>query len=153
RQWFPIANPTDLPGGRSLAMAFGAPADDFASLSDFIYVGKPGGRMYVTYTGGGVGQVANPAPGSVWKDISAGLSGEVRAIAPNPTRGSREVYAVTTSGVFYMADSNAVGATWVDITGNLFSNQLFRTMFNDPAQVLDNAGTNGAPRTLRVLEA
>jgi hypothetical protein len=35
-QWFPIADPTDLDGTQSLAMAFGAPANALAPLSDFI---------------------------------------------------------------------------------------------------------------------
>jgi subtilisin-like proprotein convertase family protein len=128
-QWFPIADPGDLDGNQSLAMAFGAPADANAPLSDFIYVGTNGGKIFVTFTGGGVG--------SPWKNISAGLSGgAVQAIVTNPTRGSHEAYAVTSGGVFWMADSSVAAPAWVNITGNLFSASMTRVLFNDPSQAL-----------------
>ncbi|MFO0841893.1 MAG: tandem-95 repeat protein [Gemmataceae bacterium] len=130
RQWFPIADPSDLAGGQSLAQAFGAPANDQAPLSDFIYVGTNGGNIFVTFNGGGVG-----GGSASWKNISAGLSGgSVMAIVTNPTRGSREAYAVTRGGVFWMADSGAANATWVQITNGLFSPTLTRVLYNDPAQ-------------------
>src|SRR5439155_4969783 len=42
----------------------------------------------------------------------------------------------TARGVYWMADSSAAAPTWVNITGNLFSAALTRTLFNDPAQAL-----------------
>jgi subtilisin-like proprotein convertase family protein len=129
-QWFPIADPGDLDGTYAPAMAFGAPsALGSTILDDFIYAGTSGGHIYVTFTGGGVG--------TPWTNISAGLSGGgVQSIAPNPNRGSREAYAVTSGGVFWMADSGAAGATWVNLTGNLFSANMTRVLYNDPAQSL-----------------
>jgi hypothetical protein len=50
----------------------------------------------------------------------------------NPTRGSHEAYAVTQDGgVYHMVDASAGNATWVNITGNLFS--LTHNPFNNPA--------------------
>jgi len=76
-QWFPIADPGDLDGTYAPAVAFGAPETPTAPLSDFIYAGTTGGKIFVTFKGGGVG-----AP---WKDISAGLDGsEVRSSSRTP---------------------------------------------------------------------
>jgi large repetitive protein len=120
--WFSIAEPSVLDGTVANALAFGAP--DFASgttpaagqLGDFIYAGTTGGHIYVTFTGGGSGQ------GNAWNNISAGLDGSaVQMIVADPTRTSHDAYAVTSNGVYYMANSAATGATWVNITGNLFS--------------------------------
>ena len=111
-------------GSQSLAMAYGAPdpADPTGALNNFIYVGTNSGAMWVTFAGGGGGA------GNAWIDLSAGLSGAVQSIVPNPQRGSHEAYAVTSTGVFYMADSkldpiNNPTPTWVDITGNLWQIQ------------------------------
>ena len=47
-----------------------------------------------------------------WINISAGLDGSaVESIITDPTRGSHDAYAVTTSGVFYMANSIPVNFT------------------------------------------
>jgi hypothetical protein len=75
------------------------------------------GNIFVTEVGGGVGigGVNN------WKDISAGLDGsDVMKIVPNPTRGSHEAYAVTENGVYHMLDYTVPGATWINITANIF---------------------------------
>jgi subtilisin-like proprotein convertase family protein len=134
KQWFPIADPTDLDGSQSLAMAYGAPVNATAPLSDFIYVGTKAGNVFVTFTGGGVGPYSGASP---WKNISAGLDGRVvEAIVTNPARGSHEAYAVTDGGVFWMQDSSAANPTWVNISNGLFSAGLTRTLFNDPAQAL-----------------
>ena len=126
-QWFPIGDPGDLDGTYAPALAFGAPVDANAPLSEFIYAGTTGGKIFVTFTGGGVG--------TPWKNISAGLTGgAVQFIVANPTRGSHEAYAVTSGGVFWMANSSVANPTWVNVTGNLFSAGLMRTLFNDPAQ-------------------
>src|SRR5207253_7875507 len=61
-QWFPIGDPSDLDSTYAPALAFGAPASQFAPLSDFIYVGTSGGNIFVTFTGGGAG--------SPWKPLS-----------------------------------------------------------------------------------
>ena len=101
-------------GSQSLAMAFGAPDPGapagIGNLDNFLYVGTNSGQMYVSRDGGGS-----------WTNITAGLSGSVQSIVPNPTRGSHEAYAVTSNGVFHIADSTVPGATWTNISGNLFS--------------------------------
>ena len=128
-QWFPIGDPSDLDSTYAPALAFGAPANATAPLSNFIYAGTVNGHIFVTTTGGGVG--------TPWKNISNGLDNSpVQFIVTNPTRGSNEAYAVTSTGVFWMPDSSVAAPTWINITGNLFSAALVRTLFNDPAQAL-----------------
>jgi subtilisin-like proprotein convertase family protein len=132
RTWVVIGNPTALDSTQSFAMAFGAPqpSDPTGALNDFLYVGTNGGHIFVTFTGGG-------ANGNTWTNLSAGLDGSpVEAIVTNPTRGSREAYAVTLNGVYHMVDAAATGATWINITGNLFSliNNAF-TPFQDSTQL------------------
>jgi subtilisin-like proprotein convertase family protein len=137
-QWFPIAEPSDLDGTYAPALAFGAPETANSPLSGFIYAGTIGGKIvagkvqsgkiFVTFTGG--------AP---WKDISAGLDADgsaVQYIVANPTRGSHEAFAVTTTNVYWMPDSSVASPTWVKITGNLFDAALTRKIFNDPNQAI-----------------
>ena len=128
KRWFPIANPTDLDSTHASALAFGAPAVGSATVDTFLYAGTKGGKIFVTFTGGGVG-----VP---WKNISAGLTGggAVEQIIPDPTRGSHALYAVTTTGVFFMADSSIAAPTWVNLTGNLLVGSPTRMLFNDPQQ-------------------
>jgi len=128
-QWFPIAEPSDLDGSYAGALAFGAPsAPGNVALNDFIYAGTSGGHIYVTTVGGGDGGGA-----AVWKNISAGLDGSsVEQIVTNPNRGSDEAYAVTTTGVFWTPDS--LTTAWKNISGNLFSATLTRTLYDDPNQ-------------------
>ncbi len=127
--WFQIADTTDLDGTQPTALAYGAPDPAVqgaqGNLDDFIYVGTFGGRIFVTFVGGG------STPGvNNWIDISAGLDGStVEDIVTNPLRGNREAYAVTTRGVYYMADSRATGASWQNITGNLLN--LTHNIFGD----------------------
>jgi large repetitive protein len=115
--WFSIGEPSVFDGTYLSALDFGAPQPSQPNqpppaLSDYIYAGTKGGKIFVTTKGGGA--AAN------WKDISAGLDGStVQQIVANPTRGSNEAYAVTSTGVFWMADWNATGATWVNLTNNL----------------------------------
>ena len=106
--WFDIGDPAVFgsPGSFSLALAYGAPdpnaPDGVGNLGNFIYVGTGTGQIYVTQDGGGSGGSNN------WINISAGLDGSsVRSIITDPIRGSHDAYAVTTNGVFYMADSIA----------------------------------------------
>ena len=81
-------------------------------------MGTHAGRIYVTQDGGGTGTSNN------WINISAGLDGSVvESIDPDPTRGSHDAYAVTSSGVFYIANSipsaSNPSPTWIPITGNI----------------------------------
>jgi subtilisin-like proprotein convertase family protein len=127
--WIPIAEPgtfaapgqtgSGVDGTGPGAVAFGAAASATTLTNNFIYAGTTGGRIFVTTTGGGQ-----------WGNISAGLDGAtVVRIVPNPATGSREVYAVTTSGVFYKADGTDLATPWTSVTGNLFS--LTRAVFGD----------------------
>jgi subtilisin-like proprotein convertase family protein len=134
RTWLQIADPSVLDSTQSFAMAFGSPQPDdpTGALNDFLYVGTQAGHIFVTFDGGG-------ANGNDWINLSAGLDGSaVRSIVTNPTRGSREAYAVTLNGVYHMVDAKASGATWVRINGNLFqvTHNVF-TPFNDAAQLTD----------------
>ena len=106
--WFDVGDPGVFgsPGSFSLALAYGAPdpsaPEGVGNLGNFIYVGTQTGQIYVTQDGGGNGTSNN------WINISAGLDGEaVKAIITDPIRGSHDAYAVTTDGVFYMANSIA----------------------------------------------
>jgi subtilisin-like proprotein convertase family protein len=127
KRWFAVANPTDLDSTHADALAFGAPAPNSNTLDTFLYAGTQGGKVFVSFTGGGVG-----VP---WKNISAGLDGSaVEQIIPDPTRGSHALYAITTKGVFFMADSSIAAPTWVNITGNLLVGSPSRILFNDPNQ-------------------
>ncbi len=112
--WTQLGDNTTFGGSRSLAMAFGAPDPTapagVGNFDNFLYVGTDAGKIYMSQDGGGV-----------WTNISAGLSGSIQSIVPNPTRGSHEAYAVTSNGVFHIADSTAANASWTNITGNLYS--------------------------------
>ena len=123
----------DFDGTYAPALAYGAPdpgaPNGIGNLNNFIYAGTVGGHIYVTTTGAGP-----------WTSISGGLDGSsVVQIYTNPNRGSHEAYAVTLKGVYYMADSLAAGATWVNITGNL--TQVQHNAFGNPASA-ENAVLN-----------
>ncbi|MEO6811427.1 MAG: Ig-like domain-containing protein [Isosphaeraceae bacterium] len=127
RFWFPIAEPGDLDSTIARVQAFGAPDPNGPSggvnLDDFLYLGTDGGHIYVTQTAGG------GSAGRQWTNLSAGLDGSsIQSIVTNPTRGSHEAYAVTSRGVYHIADSLAPGAIWTNITGNLF--QLTHDIFS-----------------------
>ena len=135
-------------GTYAAALTYGAPDPNapggLGNLNNFIYVGTIGtestggnvpGHIYVTQNGGGT-----------WQSISNGLDGSsVVAIYTNPNRGSHEAYAVTLNGVYYMANSLAPNATWVNITGNL--TQIQDNSFGDPTlaqnALLGYTGANG----------
>jgi subtilisin-like proprotein convertase family protein len=126
--WLEIAAASVLDGTQSLALAYGAPdptaPGGIGSLDNFIYVGTNGGHIFMTRTGGGTN-------GAQWVNISSGLDGSaVQDIVTDPTRGSHDAYAVTLKGVYYIADSTVAGATWTNITGNLF--QVMHNIFGDP---------------------
>jgi subtilisin-like proprotein convertase family protein len=110
--WFSIGEPSALDMSVANALTFGAPDPGAnGSADNFIYIGTTNGNIFVTFTGG-----------SPWTKLSGGLDGSsVQAIVANPAPGSHEVFAVTSGHVYHMADSSAPGATWQDITGNLFT--------------------------------
>ncbi len=117
--WSLIGKPSALDGSNAQALAYGAPDPNgpagLGNLDNFVYAGTTNGDLFVTFTGGGQN-------GDQWKNLSAGLDGSsIQQIVTNPTRGSHEAYAVTSKGVYHMVDSTAAGATWVNITGNLFN--------------------------------
>jgi subtilisin-like proprotein convertase family protein len=125
QNWFVIGQPGNLDNTHANALAFGAPPlNNNGNLNDFIYAGTNGGRVFVTFSGGG-------GVGNQWTQLGAGpLDGTpVHYISADPVRGSHDAYAVTSRGVYFMADSTQVGATWQNITGNLFS--ITHTPFGD----------------------
>ena len=122
--WFDIGEPSVFgsPNSFSNALAYGAPDPSaptgIGNLGNFIYVGTATGQIYVTQDGGGSGSSNN------WINISTGLDGSsVQSIITDPTRGSHDAYAVTSTGVFYIANSipsaTNLTPTWVNITGNI----------------------------------
>jgi subtilisin-like proprotein convertase family protein len=128
RFWLSIGEPGFLDGSYAPALTFGAPdpgaPGGIGNLDNFIYAGTVNGHIFMTRTGGG-------ANGNAWTNISSGLDGSaVVKIVTDPTRGSHDAFAVTLAGVYYMPDSTATGASWINITGNLFS--LTTTAFGDP---------------------
>ncbi|MFO0803072.1 MAG: VCBS repeat-containing protein [Gemmataceae bacterium] len=138
--WTVVADPnlagyTNV-GSYAQALAFGSPDPTFPDqFNNYLLAGTSGGQVWVTYTGG-----------SPWTNISAGLSGgAVQQIIPDPTRGSRAAYAVTSGGVFFKADTTPGAAPWVNITGNLFSRS--KPIFDDP----NAAPKNGVPAMMRNL--
>ena len=125
--WFEIGDPEvfNSPSGFSVALAYGAPDPNapagIGNLGNFMYVGTQNGEVFITQNGGGSGSSNN------WLNISLGLDGSpVQSIVTNPARGSHSAYAVTSTGVFYINDSVALGndptntdLQWVNITRNL----------------------------------
>ena len=114
--WNVIGNPGSLDGTYAPALAYGAPLTVASNnLDAFLYAGTSAGNIFVTQTGGG-------GSGNAWTKISGGLDGStIQRIITSPDRGSHEAYAVTSFGVYHIADSLAAGATWTSVTGNLFS--------------------------------
>jgi subtilisin-like proprotein convertase family protein len=129
-QWQVIGNPGDLDGTYAPAVVFGAPdpaaPGGIGNLGNFIYAGTIGGNIFVTRTGGG-------GAANAWQNIgntSNGLDGSsVVEIVTSPDRGSHAAYAITLRGVYYNPDTLAAGATWRNITGNLFS--ILQSPFGD----------------------
>src|SRR5262249_32070826 len=124
--WFDIGQPSvfNNPGSWSVALAYGAPDPNapagIGELGNFIYVGTATGQIYITQNGGGRGT------GNNWINISTELDGaRILQIITDPVGGSHDAYAVTATGVFYIADSvpSASNATpsWTNITGNIHS--------------------------------
>src|SRR5262249_32169268 len=126
KNWFVIGNPTHRDSPHAPALAVRAPDPPKPGvLVDFIYAGASGGRIFVTFVGGGFGGSTQ------WRNISTGLDGSaVQQIVTNPRRGSHQAYAVTLRGVYFLDDSSGPTPTWVNITGSLFA--LNHNVFQDP---------------------
>ena len=161
-QWQVIGAPAFLDGTYAPALAFGAPDpnDPTGATNNFLYAGTVGGNIFVTFTGGGSPTTNN------WINITngdlAGNTAGVLRIIPSPIRGSHEAYAVTTNGVYHIAESNpnanvpAALKTWtringpVDALGNPTTSNLFgmnNHPFNDP-----NLGADTLTKYLTSLE-
>ena len=123
--WSVIGEPSVLGDAYFPTLAFGAPVDPTSGITgDYIIGGNTKGQLYVTFDGGGTWTQLNTG------DLASNTS-PFRAIAPNPTPGSFEAYAVTADGVYHIADTRpGSGAVWKDITGNLF--QITHQIFGDP---------------------
>ena len=148
--WFQIGAPAVFgsPSGFSVALAYGAPDPSapagVGNLDNFMYVGTVNGRIFVSQTAGGT-----VGSGNAWTEISTGLDGSaIQRIITNPARGSHEAYAVTSNGVYYMADSIPSATnptpTWVNITGTLAAsihNQSY-TIFGQPYNPLTDTNPN-----------
>ncbi|MFO0805148.1 MAG: proprotein convertase P-domain-containing protein [Gemmataceae bacterium] len=125
--WVVKAQPGNLDGTPVLSVAFGASDPALPTLvNNFMYAGTNGGRIYSTTTGG--------TPWTLIGSAANGLNGAaVIRVIPNPQVGTKDVFALTTSGVFYKADGTTAAGNWVNITGNLFN--LTRTVFGNPADL------------------
>ena len=129
RIWSEIGSPSALDGTVAQALVYGAPdpsppGGGLGALNNYILAGTQGGKVFVTFTAGG-------GNGNQWINISGGLDGSpVEMIVTNPNRGSHEAYAVTQKGAYHIADTSA-GASWTNITGNLFG--VTDAQFNNPS--------------------
>ena len=135
--WTPVATgaASGFDGTYVQALAYGAPqpSDPTGANDTFYYAGTTKGDIYVTFTGGG--GTAN------WTNITngalAGNTAPILQIITNPNRGSNEAYAITTNGVYHIADSNQSDPVptamkqWVKVTGNLLTTQS-NPLFNNP---------------------
>jgi subtilisin-like proprotein convertase family protein len=123
--WVAEAQPLDLDGASVISVAFGASDPTKPTLTNnFLYAGTTAGDIFSTTTGGApwikIGSFANGLDGS-----------KVLRIEPDPKVGSKDVFAITTTGVFYKADGTTAAGNWSNITGNLFS--IKRSTFGDAA--------------------
>ena len=129
-------NTNPLDGTYAPAVAFGAPDPaNPNALDNFIYAGTSGGKIFVTFVGGGQN----------WTDISAGLDGSpVQRIDPSPGRGTYAAYAVTAGGVFFKADART-SDPWVNVTNNLFklTKPIFASPNPSPAAASDTQAIQG----------
>ena len=144
KTWFDVGTPATFgltatgtdDGETSFALAYGAPdpsaPEGVGNLGNFMYVGTQTGKIYVSQNAGGN-----------WLNISEGLDGSpVQQIITDPARGSHDAYAITTTGVFYLADSIVLAQNptvaadgWVNITGDLkaLSYSIFGTGYTPGA--------------------
>jgi subtilisin-like proprotein convertase family protein len=131
--WNSIGTPAQLGNSYGSALAFGAPEPGVVNPGNFdrfIYVGTESGRVFISQDRGGN-----------WTEVSGGLDGSpILKIIPRPDRDSREAYAVTRNGVYRIANSTAAGATWQNITGNLFQVQRTSLVQGVPSQPILRSG-------------
>ena len=131
KTWVTKAQPSQLDGFPIVSVAFGASDPALPTLTNnFLYAGSTGGRIFSSTTGG--------AP---WTQIGSGPLGglggngldgsSILRIVANPKVGTKDVFALTTTGVFYKADGTLAAGNWVNITGNLFA--LTRSNFGNVA--------------------
>ncbi|QDV39602.1 Ig-like domain-containing protein [Tautonia plasticadhaerens] len=139
--WLEVGVPAALGSSYFPALAFGAPEPGAqpGNVGDYIVGGNNAGGIYITLTGGG-------AAGNQWTQINngalAGNTSPVRAIATNPIRGTFEAYALTDGGLYHIADTRpSSGATWTDITANLFS--ITHQIFGDEDATAPLLAANG----------
>ena len=125
RNWTTVASgaSSGFDGSYVQALAYGAPdpSDPTGANDTFYYAGTTSGHIYVTFTGGG--GTAN------WTNITNGdlasNTSPILQIITNPNRGSNEAYAITTNGIYHIADSNqndpvpSAMKQWVKINGPL----------------------------------
>ncbi len=147
--WTELAEPTIFENTPFTipALAYGAPDPNGpgikGALDNYMLIGNTSGHIFVTFTGGGNGSGNTNA----WIPLSNGLDGSsVQRIITDPTRGTHDAYAVTTTGVFYNANTAAANSTWVNITGDLYSQTT--TPFGDANltnSALDPYDTNKTP--------
>ena len=127
-----------------------APGVGIGDLGEFIYVGTATGQIYVTQDGGGAAQQL---------DQYLHRAGRLRSPADHhrPDRGSHDAFAVTTDGVYYMANSIPSASnptpTWINITGDLraLTYSIFGQSY-DPATDL-NAKPYALAETLTSIAA
>ncbi len=128
--WISVGAPANLDSTPVLSVAFGASDPARPTLTNnFLYAGTNSGRIFSTTTGGTpwtpIGTIANGLA------INGQSPGAVIRIVPNPQVGTKDVFAITTGGVFYKADGTTATGNWVNITGNLFN--VTRTVFGNVA--------------------
>ena len=98
------------------------------NLGNFIYVGTATGQIYATQVGGG-SSTSTGASSNSWILVGStanGLDGsQIKSIVTDPVRGSHEAYAVTSKGVYFIANSIPSATnptpTWINITGDIFT--------------------------------
>jgi subtilisin-like proprotein convertase family protein len=141
--WFVIGDPTTnnlFDGSTIPALAFGAPdpANTSATFQDdFIYAGTTSGRLLMTPDGGGH-----------WFNISSdgthSLDGSsVMSISANPTRGSHEIYLVTTNGVYHVTFNVAYPTNAAPTISNLKLTNITANLLN--IQTTFSSTTNPNP--------
>ena len=116
--WTELAEPSVFDSTTIPALAYGAPDP-----------GAPPARPSATTCSSGPPAATSTSPSpaaaaaaaTAWTNISAGLDGSpVQRIVTDPTRGTFDAYAITSTGVFYNPNTSAAGSTWTNITGDLF---------------------------------
>ena len=141
--WFLIGDNTVINASPVRAVAFGSPDPNVnpGQVNNLVYAGKLNGTVWVTATGGGTNWV------NITDNIPA-TDGPILQIVTDPKPGSRTVFVITASRVYYKFDGlDRATPQWVDITGDLFT--LTRPAFQssnplDQVQALRSLATIAA---------